>query len=87
MDITCDFKTMTLTNGDEVTLSITHSAMKKMVMGLVANGYLTTEELIILAISQIKLSDRKHLDLVLPELVLNKLNETFKSVKNGETHV
>lgn len=87
MEINLDFKKMVLNNGEEITLSITHSAMKKMVMGLVANGYLTTEELIILAIGQIKLSDKKHLDLVLPELVLKKLNETFESVKNGETHV
>ncbi|WP_460208416.1 hypothetical protein [Klebsiella oxytoca] len=87
MEINLDFKKMVLNNGEEITLSITHSAMKKMVMGLVANGYLTTEELIIMAIGQIKLSDKKHLDHVLPEIVLKKLNETFETVKDGENHV
>lgn len=86
MDITLAFKKLTLVNGDEITLSIASSAMKKMIMELVANGYLTTEELIILSIGQLKLCDQQHLDLVLPENVLKKLNTTFDSVKNGENH-
>ena len=86
MDITLAFKQLSLVNGDEIRLSIAPSAMKKMIMELVANGYLTTEELIILSIGQLKLCDQQHLDLVLPENVLKKLNETFDSVKNGESH-
>ncbi|HEY4437646.1 MAG TPA: hypothetical protein VGN40_15965 [Lelliottia sp.] len=86
MDITLAFKKLTLVNGDEITLSIAPNAMKKMIMDLVANGYLTTEELIILSIGQLKLCDQQHLDLVLPENVLKKLNTTFDSVKNGENH-
>lgn len=86
MDITLAFKQLSLVNGDEITLSIAPSAMKKMIMELVANGYLTTEELIILSIGQLKLCDNRHLDHVLPENVLKKLISTFESVKNGETH-
>lgn len=86
MDINLAFKQLTLVSGEEVTLSIASSAMKKMVMDLVANGYLTTEDLIILAIGQLKLCDRKHIDHVLPEIVLNKLTQTFESVKNGENN-
>jgi hypothetical protein len=86
VDITLAFKKLTLVNGDEITLSIAPNAMKKMIMDLVANGYLTTEELIILSIGQLKLCDQQHLDLVLPENVLKKLNTTFDSVKNGENH-
>lgn len=86
MDINLAFKQLTLVSGEEVTLSIAPSAMKKMVMDLVANGYLTTEDLIILAIGQLKLCDRKHLDHVLPEIVLNKLTQTVESVKNGENN-
>lgn len=83
MDITLAFKKLSLVNGDEITLSIAPSAMKKMIMELVANGYLTTEELIILSISQIKICDTKHLEQVLPENILQKLNTTFETVKNG----
>lgn len=84
MDINLAFKNLNLVNGEEVVISITPSAMNKMVMELVANGYLTTEELIILAIGQLKLCDRKNLDHVLHENVLNKLSETYESVKNGD---
>ncbi|MES3389854.1 hypothetical protein [Enterobacter hormaechei] len=86
MDITLAFKQLSLVNGDEITLSIAPSAMKKMIMELVANGYLTTEELVILSIGQLKLCDKRHLEHVLPENVLKKLISTFESVKNGETH-
>ncbi|MDZ7320716.1 hypothetical protein N4G41_03615 [Kosakonia sacchari] len=84
MNINLTFKSLTLINGEEVTLSISHGSMKKMIMDLVANGYLTTEELIILAIGQIKLCDRNHIDHVLPENLLKKLNKTFESVMGGE---
>lgn len=84
MDINLAFKRLALVNGEEAVISIAPSAMKKMVMDLVANGYLSTEDLIIFAIGQLKLCDRKHLDHVLPGNVLKKLNETFESVKNGE---
>ncbi|EKS6335748.1 hypothetical protein ACUZIT_001631 [Enterobacter hormaechei] len=84
MDITLAFKKLSLTNGDAATLSISHSAMKKMVMDLVANGYLSTEDLIIFAIGQVKLCDRKNLEHVLPDNVLKKLTEAFESVKEGE---
>lgn len=84
MDITLAFKKLSLANGDAATLSISHSAMKKMVMDLVANGYLSTEDLIIFAIGQVKLCDRKNLEHVLPDNVLKKLTEAFESVKEGE---
>ncbi|TKK23405.1 hypothetical protein EcCFBP13530_04400 [Enterobacter cancerogenus] len=84
MDITLAFKKLSLTNGDATTLSISHSAMKKMVMDLVANGYLSTEDLIIFAIGQVKICDRKNLEHVLPDNVLKKLTEAFESVKEGE---
>ncbi|HEF0022016.1 TPA: hypothetical protein R8G79_000938 [Citrobacter amalonaticus] len=87
MDINITFKKLSLTNGDELTLSIAPSAMKKMVLDLVASGHLTTEELIILSIGQVKLSDQAHLEHVLPPNVLKKLNETFESVRNGEKNV
>ena len=84
MDITLAFKKLSLTNGDVVTLSIAHSAMRKMIMDLVANGYLSTEDLIIFAIGQVKLCDRKNLEHVLPDNILKKLTEAFESVKEGE---
>jgi hypothetical protein len=84
LDITLAFKKLSLTNGDVVTLSIAHSAMRKMIMDLVANGYLSTEDLIIFAIGQVKLCDRKNLEHVLPDNVLKKLTEAFESVKEGE---
>ena len=84
MDITLAFKKLSLTNGDVITLSIAHSAMRKMIMDLVANGYLSTEDLIIFAIGQVKLCDRKNLEHVLPDNVLKKLTEAFESVKEGE---
>lgn len=86
MDINLAFKALTLVSGEEVTISIAPKAMKKMVMDLVANGYLTTEELIILAIGQVKLCDRKNLEHVLPDNVLKKLTEAFESVKEGENN-
>lgn len=87
MDITLAFKKLSLASGEEITLSIAPSTMKKMIIDLVANGYLSTEELIILSIGQLKLCDSKHLEHVLPENVLNKLNATFESVKNGGQNV
>ncbi|HDT2074316.1 TPA: hypothetical protein RCG84_000423 [Enterobacter roggenkampii] len=87
MDITLAFKQLSLVNGDEITLSIAPSAMKKMIMELVANGYLTTEELIILSIGQLKLCDKRHREHVLPEIVLNKLNQTYQAVNNGGENV
>lgn len=84
MDITLAFKKLALVNGEEAVISIAPSAMKKMVMDLVANGYLSTEDLIIFAISQVKLCDRKNLENVLPDNVLKKLTEAFESVKEGD---
>jgi len=55
-------------------------------MDLVANGYLSTEDLIIFAIGQVKLCDRKNLEHVLPDNVLKKLTETFESVKEGDNN-
>jgi len=86
MDITLAFKELNLVNGEQAVISIAPNAMRKMVMDLVANGYLTTEDLIIFAIGQLKLCDQKHLDLVLSDNVLKKLTDTFESVKNGENN-
>lgn len=87
MDITLAFRKLSLINGEQLTLSISPSVMQKMILELVANGYLTTEELIIYAIGQVKLCDQNHLEHVLPESVLKKLNATYESAKNGENHV
>lgn len=87
MDITLAFKKMSLTNGDEIKLSVAHSAMQKMIMELIASGYLTTEELATYVISQLKLCDKQNLAHVLPQNVLNKLNETYQVVINGGTNV
>ncbi|RYM66034.1 hypothetical protein BSQ98_09880 [Serratia liquefaciens] len=84
MDITLAFKKLSLTNGDEVTLSIAPSAMRKMIMELLANGYLTTEELAIYMIGQLEVCDQKSLYHVLPENIAKKLITTYESVKNGE---
>lgn len=86
MDITLAFKKLALVNGEEVVISIAPSAMKKIVMDLVANGYLSTEDLIIFAIGQVKLCDRKNLEHVLPDNVLKKLTEAFESVKEGDNN-
>ncbi|HEM8064346.1 hypothetical protein [Enterobacter hormaechei] len=83
MDITLAFKKLSLTNGDVVTLSIAPSAMQKMIIELIAQGYLTTEELATYVISQLKICDKRNLQYVLPENVLNKLNETYQAVNNG----
>lgn len=87
MDITLAFKRMSLTNGDELTLSIAPSAMQKMIMELIATGYLTTEELAIYVIGQLKLCDKQNLSHVLPENVMNKLNETYQAVITGGENV
>lgn len=87
MDITLAFKKLSLTNGDEITLSIAPSSMQKMIMELIANGYLTTEELATYVISQLKLCDKQNLAYVLPQNVLNKLNETYLTVINGDQNV
>lgn len=87
MEITLAFKKLSLVNGDEITLSIAPSAMRKMIMELIASGYITAEELAIYTIGQVRLCDQKHIGNVLPENVLNKLVSTYESVKNGETHV
>jgi hypothetical protein len=87
LDITLAFKKLSLTNGDEAQLSVTNSAMKKLIMGLIANGYLTTEEMATYVISQLKLCDKQNLPHVLPENVLHKLNETYHTVSNGGTDV
>ncbi|EOW6510829.1 hypothetical protein ACOZXQ_000548 [Cronobacter malonaticus] len=86
MDINLSFKKLSLTNGDEVTLSISPSAMQKMIIELIAQGYLTTEELVTYAISQIKICDKRNLPYVLPENVLNKLNEAYQAISNGDEH-
>lgn len=87
MDITLAFKKLSLSNGDEITLSIASSAMKKMIIELIAQGYLTTEELATYVISQLKLCDKQNLPYVLPENVLKKLNETYQAVNNGGENV
>jgi hypothetical protein len=87
LDITLAFKKLSLTNGDEITLSIAPSSMQKMIMELIANGYLTTEELATYVISQLKLCDKQNLAYVLPQNVLNKLNETYLTVINGDQNV
>ncbi|AUX72770.1 hypothetical protein [Erwinia pyrifoliae] len=84
MDITLAFKKLSLTNGDEITLSIAPSAMEKMIFELIASGYLTTEEMATYVISQIKNCDKRNLPYVLPANVLNNLNETYQSVNNGD---
>ncbi|ADP12326.1 hypothetical protein EJP617_26450 [Erwinia sp. Ejp617] len=84
MDITLAFKKLSLTNGDEITLSIAPSAMDKMILELTDNGYLTTEEMATYVISQIKNCDKRNLPYVLPESVLKKLNETYQTVNNGD---
>ncbi|MDF7681231.1 hypothetical protein PT300_11805 [Enterobacteriaceae bacterium ESL0689] len=83
MDITLAFKKLSLTNGDEITLSITPGAMRKMIIELITQGYLTTEELATYVISQLKICDKRNLSYVLPENVLKKLNETYQTVNNG----
>lgn len=87
MDIKLAFKKMSLTNGDEITLSIAPSAMQKMIMELIASGYLSTEEMAIYVIGQLKLCDKENLSHVLPENVLNKLNETYQTVITGGENV
>ncbi|UAN55382.1 hypothetical protein [Serratia sp. JSRIV004] len=87
MDITLAFKKLSLTNGDEVTLSIAHSTMQKMIFRLIDKGYLTTEELVDYIIAQLKNCDQQSLDHVLPEPVMSKLMKAYESVKNGENHV
>lgn len=87
MDITVAFKKLSLTNGDEVTLSIAPSAMQKVIIELIAQGYLTTEDLAAHVISQLKICDKRNLQYVLPENVLNKLNETYQAVNNGGKNV
>lgn len=87
MDITLAFKKLSLTNGDEVTLSIASSAMQKMIIELIAQGYLTTEEMATYVISQLKLCDKQNLPYVLPENVLKKLNETYQTVNKGGENV
>ena|GEM_PF-2876586 len=87
MDITLAFKNLSLTNGDEITLSIAPGAMQKMIIALIAQGYLTTEELATYVISQLKICDKQNLQHVLPENVLRKLNETYQAVNNGGENV
>jgi Mn-dependent DtxR family transcriptional regulator len=78
---------MSLTNGDEIKLSIAPSAMQKMIMELIATGYLTTEELAVYVIGQLKLCDAENLSHVLPQNVMNKLNETYQAAINGGNNV
>ncbi|WP_447908170.1 hypothetical protein [Serratia fonticola] len=87
MDITLAFKKLSLTNGDEITLSIAHSTMQKMIFRLIDAGYLTAEELADHIIAQLKSCDQQSLEHVFPEPVMNKLTKTYESVKNGENHV
>lgn len=87
MDITLAFKKLSLTNGDEITLSIAPSAMQKMIIELIAQGYLTTEEMATYVISQLKICDKQNLPYVLPENVLKKLNEIYQTVNNGGENV
>lgn len=87
MDITLAFKKLSLTNGDEITLSIAPSAMQKMIIELIAQGYLTTEEMATYVINQLKICDKQNLPYVLPENVLKKLNETYQTVNNGGKNV
>ncbi|MDF7681537.1 hypothetical protein PT300_13450 [Enterobacteriaceae bacterium ESL0689] len=87
MDITLAFKKLSLTNGNEITLSITPGAMRKMIIELITQGYLTTEELATYVISQLKICDKRNLSYVLPENVLKKLNETYQTVNNGGENV
>ncbi|MDN8598659.1 hypothetical protein Q0A17_04380 [Citrobacter sp. S2-9] len=87
MNITLAFKKLSLTNGDEITLSIAPSAMQKMIIELIAQGYLTTEELATYVISQLRICDKQNLPYVLPENVLKKLNETYQAVNNGGRNV
>lgn len=57
LDIILAFKKLSLTNGDEVTLNIAASAMQKMITELIATGYLTTEEMAIYTIGQLKICE------------------------------
>ncbi len=54
-----------------------------MIIELIAQGYLTTEEMATYVISQLKICDKQNLPYVLPENVLKKLNETYQTVNNG----
>ncbi|UAN43875.1 hypothetical protein KGP17_15425 [Serratia sp. JSRIV001] len=87
MDITLAFKKLSLTSGDEITLSIAHSTMQKMILRLIDAGYLTPEELADYIIAQLKNCDQQSLEHVLPESVMNKLTKSYESVKNGDNHV
>lgn len=87
MDIKLAFKKMSLKNGDEITLSISPRAMQKMIMELIASGYLTTEELAIYIIGQLKICDSQNISHVLPENVMNELVETYQSTINGDNNV
>lgn len=87
MDITLAFKKLSLTSGDVITLSIAPSAMQKMIIELIAQGYLTTEELATYVINQLTICDKRNLQYVLPENVLKKLNETYQAVNNGGENV
>lgn len=83
MDITLAFQKLSLVNGDEITLSIAPGAMQKMIVELIAQGYLTTEEMATYVISQVRICDKQNLPYVLSENVLKKLNETYQAVNNG----
>lgn len=87
MNITLAFKKLSLTNGDEVTLSIAPSEMQKVIIELLANGYLTTEDLVSYIIGQLQVCDQVSLSHVLPETIINQLITTYESVKNGEDNV
>ncbi len=87
LDITLGFKKLSLINGENVTLSIAPSAMKKMIMELLSEGYLTTEDLAIYIIEQLSVCDSESLNHVLPEDTAKKLISTYESVKNGEDNV
>lgn len=84
MDITITFKKLSLTNGDAITLSIAPSSMKIMITELIDNGYLTTEEMANYVIRQLENCDKQSIQYVLAENVLNKLNETYQTVNNGD---
>lgn len=87
MEIKLAFKKMSLKNGDEITLSLSPSAMQKMIMELIASGYLTTEELAAYIIGQLKICDSQNINHVLPENVMNKLIETYQATITGGNNV
>lgn len=79
MEIKVKFQKLSV-DSDEVILKITPAAFDKLLLEQIAQGFITTEELVVYAIGQLKLCDKENALRTLPHAVLNKLIETHKSI-------